>query len=699
MLTKARLKTYGAIVSMLLFGGLLYFYEVFSSETLRRNQQLVADLKEIDSLDARLNVLVLENNYSLFQNFDPLEETLKTLQAKTSRLEKNNYIQEHFSGAVIGIFRRFRQDLSQKKEQVQRFKTYIAPLKIARLYARELLVEYQKKFHTNSRADYLSLLLGVANSMQLANRDTSQDHLRDLREQAEKLTAYQFQWPGLKTLHNNFLEHTKVFINYYPLTRDLVNGILNAPTNQLLTTGLSELKKQSASTRRVMSLLSYLLTLGFLTTVGVNIYLLMVTDRENKKLVRLQNMLEWGSLHDGLTGLRNRVAFNRDWPRMKSPALILVNIDSFKQINDFYGTRAGDSVLVETGLHLETELDWNSDYRVYRLGADDFGILTEETSDLIQLTRDIITSIEKKTYTFQDARFTLNVSAGIALGDQLLEKADMALKHIKNGSRLKYLVYDEDLDIATRFEQNLRALRTVKTALDEDQVFPVYMPIMNNRNGRIYKYECLMRIRDKDNKIVPPGQFLPVARSSKLYGSLTRVLFRKSFHYFMDKEVDFNINLSLEDLLDQDVVQFIFDHLEEFPHMARRLTFEILEGEDIENYDKVFDFTYKVRQFGCRIAIDDFGSGYSNFHRIMDIGAHYLKLDGSLVRELEKSDSSQAAMIVETVIEFARRADIRTVAEFVSNENIARRVRELGIDYSQGFFYGKPIDDIPGEKT
>ncbi|NPA16491.1 MAG: EAL domain-containing protein, partial [Aquificae bacterium] len=185
-----------------------------------------------------------------------------------------------------------------------------------------------------------------------------------------------------------------------------------------------------------------------------------------------------------------------------------------------------------------------------------------------------------------------------------------------------------------------------------------------------------------------PRFFLPIAKESKYYSIITKTVIEKAFERFRETNMEFSINLSSEDMTDEEIVSYIYGILENEPEVAKRATFEILESESIKNYEQIYTFVKNVKNLGAKIAIDDFGSGYSNYSHIVNLEPDYIKIDGSLIKQLPYDLYVQ--VIVSTIIDFSRKLGIRTVAEYVYNEDVYSMVKSMGIDYSQGYYLGKP---------
>ncbi len=421
-----------------------------------------------------------------------------------------------------------------------------------------------------------------------------------------------------------------------------------------------------------------------------------------KATVELDNRLEEiNNRHftDKMTNLPNRNSLFIDIGNFDLFSLILLDINSFKEINDYYGNRVGDEVLKEVSIRLKSVSDQTADSQLYKLSADEFSIITrikhinQSEDHLLSMIDKIISEINDKSYIVFDLEIFIQITIGAALSldrnegaEKALQKADMALKRAKQ-KRKHFLVYDESMQIVKEIEENMKRLNMIRTAIKEDAIIPIFQPIFNNHTLTIDKYECLARIND-NGTIVTPDRFLELSKKNRYYHEITSSIFKKSLNAFKNNKFEFSINISIDDIISSGTIDMISKALKYFPGGCERIIFEILESEGIDNYSLVNEFITFIRRFGCRIAIDDFGSGYSNFDHILQLSVDYIKIDSSLIKNIDNNRNSQ--VIVKTISGFAKELKLKTVAEFVHNEEVYKKSFDLGIDYSQGYYFGKP---------
>ncbi|MCX7737945.1 MAG: GGDEF and EAL domain-containing protein [Hydrogenothermaceae bacterium] len=371
-----------------------------------------------------------------------------------------------------------------------------------------------------------------------------------------------------------------------------------------------------------------------------------------------------------------------------------MNIDSFKEINDVYGFNVGDEVLKEFSVRLSNFVDIHR-FTVYRVSGDEFAVLIDNHLSLRELelfVNSLIFYIQSNPFQIGEYEINLDITVGVAFSKDfssknILEKADMALKYAKD-NRKPYFVYDEGIEIQRQFQENRRWVKTIKNAMEHNNFIVFFQPIISNLDGSREKYEALVRIKEGENYI-SPFYFLEVAKKAKLYHYITQVVIFKAFEVSRKHRVEISINLSIKDILNENITNQIFAQLSK---SSAKITFELLESEGLENFEEVLEFIKEIKRYGVKIAIDDFGSGYSNFEYLLKMKVDYLKIDSSLIKEIDRN--YELRIIVETITNFSKKLGIKTIAEFVHSKEVLDIVRDIGVDYSQGFYLGKPEPNI-----
>lgn len=245
--------------------------------------------------------------------------------------------------------------------------------------------------------------------------------------------------------------------------------------------------------------------------------------------------------------------------------------------------------------------------------------------------------------------------------------------------------------------QRFHMVNVINYAISHDKVIPYYQGIHDNNTEHIHHYESLMRLEDENGTIYYPGSFLDVARSyGLLYDSLSAAMIRKVFEKFRNAEgKSVSINLSIRDIKNRELVDYIFEFLSMVRH-PENFVFEILENEDIDDYDELITFVDRIHDLGALISIDDFGSGFSNLLHLANIHSDYLKIDGSIIRKCcEDKESENLIALISGWKQLIGR-DIRIIAEFVENEAIQSKLLAYDIDFSQGYLFSVPSPEIEG---
>ena len=270
----------------------------------------------------------------------------------------------------------------------------------------------------------------------------------------------------------------------------------------------------------------------------------------------------------------------------------------------------------------------------------------------------------------------------------------MALSYAKNNG-LAFWIYEDRMGFENEYEKNIKISKIVREAIQNSRIIPYFQAIIDNKTSKVSKYECLARLLDENNNIISPVLFIPIAKKIKVYNHVTKIIINKSFDAFEDNEYEFSINLSIEDIMNSEIFEFIMEKLK-FSNASDRVIFEIVESEAIQDFKKIERFINEVKRHGARIAIDDFGDGYSNFSYLVKMNVDFLKIDGSLIKNIDTDKNSR--LVVETVVDFANKLNIEIIAEYVHSSTVLDKVKELGIQYSQGFYIDEPQVSLYKEK-
>jgi len=395
--------------------------------------------------------------------------------------------------------------------------------------------------------------------------------------------------------------------------------------------------------------------------------------------------------YDRLTALPNRIKLIFDLSSHHDKYLFLFNIDRFSQINDFYGFEAGD-ILLQSFAHLLTQ-KLSSIGTIYKLPSDEFALILEKMPESIDLFADeLIADLARLSSSYHDLKIPFTVTIGSAMIDEKgvgLRHAHTAVNHAKVLKKPHIFYKEIQLDNQI-IEQNLLLASTIVEAFSHERLCMQYQPIIDLQTMEPASYESLARIC-LDERMLMPNEFLPVVHYMKLHNSFTRKVIRQTFAFFKDSSAHFSINLDIDDILNPKMVAFIHEMLKRY-QIGSRLTFEILETTQIQNFPEVVRFIDEMKAQGVQIAIDDFGSGFANFENLTKIHANVLKIDGSLIKNIDTD--SHARIVVETIVSFAKKLGMKTVAEYVHSKAVLDVISEIGVDLAQGFYIARPSDHL-----
>ncbi|WP_456479130.1 EAL domain-containing protein [Nautilia sp.] len=379
-----------------------------------------------------------------------------------------------------------------------------------------------------------------------------------------------------------------------------------------------------------------------------------------------------------LSKLPNRTKMMEVLKRKKS-CILLFDIDSFKEINYYYGEEIADKLILQAVKRIKK-------YKPFHVKIDQFALLVfcREKNEIEQLAKKILKELEQP-YNIDAINIYVKFRVGIAFGDREFKDALNALEATKILNR--DIVFSNEIkNIKDVSKRHIQLIKKLKIAIEQNKLIPYFQPIVD-RNKKICKYEALIRLIDESGKTVLPGDFLEIAKKSRLYFEITKQVIEKSFRVFENTEFEFSVNLSTMDMENENIKEFILNRLYGFTE-PKRVSFEIVESENIKNSETVFEFIKELKRLGCKILIDDFGSGYANFDYLLSLGADGLKIDGSLIKNILSDKKSE--IIVKTIVNFAKEVDMRVIAEYVENDNIFEFLKNLGIDCYQGYFYSTP---------
>ena len=396
---------------------------------------------------------------------------------------------------------------------------------------------------------------------------------------------------------------------------------------------------------------------------------------------------------DQLTDLPNRFCLIRDYQDTPDPSIAILQLRNFRKFSEFWGHDIADEVEKKVATLLYSFAN-SAKVIVYHLATGEFAFMAMGVTEdqFIKLAHFAQKLVEGMTITAREQVHKFLITIGIAIGKPNgIEQALMAVDFAREGM-LNLQVYNESLPTREDCRNNLYWIQEVREALREDRVTLYYQPIQGASQPPVNEYEVLVRLLSRDGQVILPGQFLPIIKKTNIYAELTETILRKALHHFADRKEHFSINLCAADLTDQTTRSLISEALKR-TSLARRVCFELVESDEFKDLPALTSFIHEVKSAGAKIAIDDFGSGYCNFSQIVQMEPDYIKIDGSLIQQLDHCGATQT--VVKGIIDFAHGLGAKTVAEHVHSEQIMQVAKEIGIDFLQGFYIGEPQAALP----
>lgn len=424
--------------------------------------------------------------------------------------------------------------------------------------------------------------------------------------------------------------------------------------------------------------------------------------------------------HDSLTGLINRRQFEDDLRALVARtarersvhALFYMDLDQFKIVNDTCGHAAGDELLRQISTELRQHIR-KADV-LARLGGDEFGVLLCDC-DAVEASRvaETLTRVVRNfRFLWGENSFVVGASIGVVSisaatpdVEELLSMADAACYAAKDQGRNRIYVYQENDAELSRRHSEMQLTGRISRALEEDRFVLFCQEIMPTSGTCARRHhEVLVRMRDANQGLLPPGGFIPAAERYGLIVELDRWVLKNTVRWLSTQALDpatltLAVNISGSSLSDRSFLDYVVDQLHTYSAPARSLCFEITETCAIANYTAAERFMKVLKEMGCQFALDDFGTGLSSFHYLKNLPVDYLKIDGGFIRDLTRHQVDVA--MVRAINDIAHVLNTRTIAEFVESEAILSLVRELGIDYAQGFAIGRPapLEDLAAQAS
>ncbi len=409
-------------------------------------------------------------------------------------------------------------------------------------------------------------------------------------------------------------------------------------------------------------------------------------------------VLEYIAFRHTIDNLMNQKLLLQDMIKSSEfSALVIAKIDGFEELENFYNSNTITQLEKKIEETILKAFPDNCLFnKVYRLENGEFAFIRminsceEFINEKTSLIKEFQENIKKRKYSVDGYEFNIGVLVSFSTGkDDIFENAKLGLKELIRGD--KYIINADGLASQIRIEmsKNIETINMIKLAIEKENILSFYQPLYNNKTKKIEKYESLVRLKTEDDKILSPYFFLEASKKGGYYNQITKIVIENSFAMLdkIDEDMSISINISFLDIESDETREFIYNVIDN-SSKCHRVIIELLEDETAKNFELIKEFIQVVKSKGIKIAIDDFGSGYSNFERLLEYQPDILKIDGSLIKNIVNDNFSRN--IVETIVSFAKKQDMQVIAEYIENEAIFDIINELDIEFSQGYYIGKP---------
>ena len=424
---------------------------------------------------------------------------------------------------------------------------------------------------------------------------------------------------------------------------------------------------------------------------------------------RTEAELRYLADHDSLTGLLDRRRFRAELDQYVSfsaryggrGAVMIIDIDSLKAINDTHGHHAGDNLIRQVAGVMRERV--RATDIVARLSGDEFAILMPQTDveGALHLGEDLRSQIAETIQPTPDAD-PATISVGVTMfggeggigAESVLVAADQAMYQAKEGGRNQIALFRDPGEPQRDPERRQTTAARIRDALTDDRLSLHTQPIRSLASGGIERYELLLRMTSEEGELLPAASFIEAAERSGMIQELDRWVVGRALELLVEREqqgapLSLHVNISGASLTDISVLEFIERRLDEGGADPSRCTFEITETANVYDYERATGFADRLTEFGCQVAIDDYGAGFGPFHYLKRIPFDLIKIDGSFIRDMPRSDADQ--LTVQAIVQIARGLGKTTIAEYVQDDQTAEMLREYGVDMAQGYHLGRPM--------
>jgi diguanylate cyclase (GGDEF)-like protein len=435
-----------------------------------------------------------------------------------------------------------------------------------------------------------------------------------------------------------------------------------------------------------------------------------VVEEALAKAERTEAKLRYIADHDSLTGLLDRRRFRAELDQYVSfsaryggqGAVMIIDIDGLKAVNDSLGHHAGDNLIRHIAAIMRERVRTTD--IVARLSGDEFAVLMPQTDTegALQLGEDLRAQVAEDAAAGLDIEMA-TISVGITMfggergvgAEAVLVAADQAMYRAKEEGRNQIALFQDPREPQRQGARRQTTSARIRDALTHDRLKLHTQPIRSLASGGIERYELLLRMTGENGELLPAASFIEAAERSGMVQELDRWVVVQALELLAKRErngapVSLHVNVSGASVADLSVLEFIERRLDEGQADPARCTFEITETGRTHNYEAAAGFADRLTEFGCQVAIDDYGAGFGPFHYLKNIPFDLIKIDGSFVRDLPNSDADQ--LTVQAIVQIARGLGKTTIAEYVQDDVTTDMLRDYGVDMAQGYHLGRPVD-------
>lgn len=671
---------------------LIYFYLTQRNFT-QNHREFLIHINNLDYSQNHITSTILKNSIFAYNNQDDISEYMNSIEHEIQSLLNSKILS-------IDSYKKIKDESLNLQQKTQKFLLKIeeysmlnAGIKNSLVFLTNL-IDTALELNAEDKSLYIPAnqivsLYKNSNRMQDIDYINTNSYLLLSNSTNPKTQEFVKQF----NLHSSYL--LKKFPNFIKTTSLILNNTIGADIEKTR----DDFSTITLNDFESLDLFALVLFLTFTLSFSLIMILLLKYMKEHDNLIEAKNSLEHSLTYDTLTSLRNRLAFEKDLQTKDKPHLLIINIDGFKHVNDIYGNGVGNELLKELSVFIKNHLFNIQNKKVYRLGGDEFGILfnNENKNYVLEIAYSLENAISNHNFIIGPLKLNLNVSIASNNISPILENADLALKELKKDVNRQVAEYNEALNLKQNVEQNLATINLIKKSIQEDRIVPYFQPIVNLNTLKIEKYESLVRIVQPSGDVLTPFFFLEVSKKTPYYHDITRIMIEKTIevakHY---QQYRFSINISMRDILNHEITNILFSAFDKNSSVASRIDIELLESEVLEDNYKIQNFITKIHSYGSKILIDDFGTGYSNFSYFSTLDVDIIKIDGSIVSEI--TTNVKKLHMLKSIYQFSKGMGMINVAEFVETREMALLLKNTGITYAQGYFFGKPQErPLPSE--